>query len=264
MQLKHLNILDTVRRVQGFLVRQAAALGALVTAALSAQLDEAGTQLVSFQQEQGAAASAAKGETANQAAYRTNFYAKFMRPIARIAKARLKLAPDYSTLVAPSRGLRNGDFAGTAQTLVDTVAKYEKDFLAGGMATDFLAQMRAAIVQMNASKAAGDQAVSRRQAATKGIAQASMAARDAFVVLDSVIAPAVKHNASLLADWKSSKKIVPMLTTLPAQPTGLAPATPTTPASGPTPVAPSTAPTTPTPSNTPAATPASPTAPHAA
>ena len=48
MQLKHLNILDTVRRVQGFLVRQAAALGVLVTAALSAQLDDAGTQLVTF------------------------------------------------------------------------------------------------------------------------------------------------------------------------------------------------------------------------
>jgi hypothetical protein len=263
MQLKHLNVLDTVRRVQGFLVRQAAALGALVTAALSAQLDEAGTQLVSFQQEQGAAASAAKGETANQAAYRKDFYAKFMRPIARITKARLKNAPEYSLLVVPSRGLRNGDFAGTAQTLVDTAAKYEKDFLAGGMATDFLAQMRAAIAQLTASKAAGDQAVSRRQAATQGIAQASKAARDAIVVLDSAIAPAVKQNASLLADWKASKKIVPTLTTLPPQPTGLAPATPTTPAGSPTPVV-APAPTAPTPSTNSAATPASPTATPAA
>ena len=258
MQLKHLNILDTVRRVQGFLVRQAAALGALVTAALSTQLDEAGTQLVSFQQEQGAAANAAKGETANQAEYRKAFYAKFMRPIARIAKARLKLAPDFSTLVVPSRGLRNGDFGGTAQRLVDTAAKYEKDFLAGGMAPDFLTQMRTAITQLTASKAAGDQAVSRRQAATKGIAQASLAARDAFVVLDSAIAPAVKHNAALLADWKASKKIVPTLTTVPPQPTGLAPATPATPASGPTPVVAPAAPT------APAAAPASQTAPHAA
>jgi hypothetical protein len=105
IQLKHLNILDTVRRVQGFLVRQAAALGARVTAALSAQLDEAGTQLVTFQQDQGAAASAAKGETANQAEYRKDFYAKFMRPIARITKARLKSAPEYCLLVVPSRGL---------------------------------------------------------------------------------------------------------------------------------------------------------------
>jgi hypothetical protein len=104
MQLKHLNILDTVRRVQGFLVRQAAALGALVTAALSAQLDDDGTQLVTFQQEQGAAASAAKGATANQVAYRQHFYTKFMRPIARITKARLKTAPEYSVFVVPSRG----------------------------------------------------------------------------------------------------------------------------------------------------------------
>jgi hypothetical protein len=255
MQLKHLNILDTVRRVQGFLARQAAALGTLVTAALSTQLDDAGTQLVSFQQEQGAAASAAKGETTNQAEYRKDFYAKFMRPIARIAKARLKLAPDYSVLIAPSRGVRNGDFAGSAQTLVDTAAKYEKDFLLGGMATDFLAQMRTAIAQLTASKAAGDQAVSRRQAATNGIAQASLAARDAFVVLDSAIAPAVKKNAALLADWKSSKKIVAS-TTLPPQPVGLAPATPAAPASA-SPAVVSPAPT------APAAAPASPTAPPA-
>jgi hypothetical protein len=37
MQLKHLDVFDTVRRVQGFLVRQAAALGAIITAALHAQ-----------------------------------------------------------------------------------------------------------------------------------------------------------------------------------------------------------------------------------
>jgi hypothetical protein len=234
MQLKHLNILDTVRRVQGFLVRQAAALGAIVTAALHAQLDEAGTQLATFQQEQSAAASAAKGETANQAAFRKDFYAKFMRSITRITKARLKNAPDHAVLVAPSRGLRNGDFVSAAQTLVDTAAKYETDFLTGGMAPDFLAQMRTAIAQLIASKAAGDQAVSRRQAATQGIAQASLAARDAFVVLDSAIVPVAKQNAALLADWKASKKIV-ATTTLPPQPTGLAPATPAAPASDPSP-----------------------------
>ena len=258
MQLKHLNILDTVRRVQGFLVRQAAALGAIITAALHAQLDDAGTQLVTFQQEQGAAESAAKGETANRVAYRKDFYARFMRPIARITKARLKLAPDYAVLVAPSRGLRNGDFAGAAQTLVDTAAKYETDFLTGGMAPDFLAQMRTAITQLTASKAAGDQAVSRRQAATQGIAQASLAARDAFVVLDSVIVPAIKQNSALLADWKSSKKIVAN-TTLPPQPVGLAPASPAAPTSAPTPVAVPVAPVAPAPT-APAVAPASQTA----
>jgi hypothetical protein len=51
MQLKHLDVLDTVRRMQGFLARQAAALGAIITAALHAQLDDAGTQLVAFQPE---------------------------------------------------------------------------------------------------------------------------------------------------------------------------------------------------------------------
>jgi hypothetical protein len=221
VQLIHLNTLDALRRVQGFLDRQLTALGTIVTAALRGRLDDATTQLATFQVEQNTAAGAARSETANQAGYRKDFYARFMRPITRIAKASLRTTAEYVALVVPSSGVRNADFVGTAQALADAASKHEKAFVEGGMPVDFLTQLRAAITQLTASKAAGDGSLSRREAATKGIKDGSKIGHDVLVVLDSVIAPALKHNAALLADWKASKRIAATVTPLPAQPTGL-------------------------------------------
>jgi len=261
VQLIHLNTLDALRRVQGFLDRQLTALGTIVTAALRGRLDDATTQLATFQVEQNTAAGAARSETANQAAYRKDFYARFMRPITRIAKASLRTTAEYVALVVPSSGVRNADFVGTAQALADAASKHEKAFVDGGMPVDFLTQLRAAITQLTASKAAGDGSLSRREAATKGIKDGSKIGHDVLVVLDSVIAPAVKHNAALLADWKASKRIV-VATPLPAQPTGLPSTNPATAASDTT-AAPPAAPTA-TPSNTATVAPAPQTAKAAA
>jgi len=211
------------------------------------ELKHLGTQLATFQQEQGAAADAAKTATATQAAARKDFYTKFMRPIARIAQARVKKgAPEFASLIVPLRGLRKAQFPAAAQTLTDTAAQHEADLLTGGMVADFLTQMKAALAQLVAATAASDESTSRRQAATQGIAAASLAARDAIVVLDAAIVPAVKSNASLLADWKASKRIT-VPTTLPPQPVGLAPTTAATPATSASPAVTSPAPTAPAP-----------------
>jgi len=61
MQQAHLNTLDMVRRVQGFLDRYAATLGILIPAKLRARLDRAATQLAGFQVEQAAATGTARG-----------------------------------------------------------------------------------------------------------------------------------------------------------------------------------------------------------
>jgi hypothetical protein len=228
MQQTHLNTLDMVRRVQGFLDRLAAALGSLIPASLRARLDAAVTQLAAFQVEQAATTGTARGETAAQTALRKDFYTRFMRPIARNAKSSLKNVGEYPTLVVPSSKLRKGEFLGAAQAMADSATKYEKVFLDKGMPTDFLTQMRAAIAQMTASNDARDRNLSRREAATQGIKNTSQVAHEVLVNLDSIIGPALKHDPSMLADWKASKRVT-VPTPLPPQPTGLAPAGTTTP-----------------------------------
>ena len=220
MQQPHSATLDALRRVQVFLDAQATALGAVVPASLRARLDSAVTQLAGFQQEQTTAMGSATGETANQAVLRKDFRSQFMRPIARIAKGSLKTASDYPTLAIASSTLRNSDFASAAQSLSDTAAKYEKTLTDGGMPLDFLAQMKSALGQLTASKDAQDRSIARRKAATQGITDTDKIGHEVLVVLDSVIAPTLKKNGPLLADWKASKKIAGA-TPLPPQPTGL-------------------------------------------
>lgn len=225
MEVIYANILDALRRVQGFLDAQATALGSVIPASLRARLDGAVTQLAAFQVEQSAADGTARGEAANQVVLRKSFCAQFFQPIARIAKRSLKTVGEYPTLSVASARLKKSDFAAAAQALADSAAKYEKTFLDGGMQADFLAQMRAAIAQMATSKDAQDRNDSRGIAATQGIKDTDKIAHEVLVVLDSMIVPVLKHNASLLADWKASKRIAGV-TPLPPQPTGL-PATST-------------------------------------
>ena len=220
MQQFHLNTLDAVRRVQAFFDRHAAVIGSLVSPDTRAELDGDATQLATSQLEQSQTAGISRAETANQAVYRKDFYFRFMRPIRRIARAKLATAPELPDLVAPSTGVRNGDFVKNAEALASSAAKHEKVFVSKGMAADFLVQLNAAIAQLGASRDAQSEAAVRGQAATKSITEANKNARDLLAVLDSVITPAVRHNAQLLAEWKASKKIIGK-TALPPQPTGL-------------------------------------------
>jgi hypothetical protein len=231
-----------LRRVQGFLDRLAAILGALIPASLRARLDDTTTQLSTFQVEQAATTGTARGETANLALLRKDFYVRFMRPIARNAKSSLKDVGEYPTLVVGSSKLRKGDFLSAAQAMADSATKYEKTLLGHGMATDFLTQMRAAIAQLTTTNDDRDRNVARREAATQGIKSTSAVAHEIVVNLDAIVLPALKTNPSALADWKASKRVTSP-TALPAQPTGVAPAAPTSTSAGaPAAVPPSTTP----------------------
>ena len=227
MKLSHSNTLDALRRVQGFLDAHAAALGPIIPASLRARLDAVVTQLAGFQVEQNAADGTAHGEAVNQAELRKTFVTQFMEPIRHLAKGALKTSADFPALSVASSRLRKSDFLGAAQSLADAAAKYEKVFTDGGMPADFLTQLHEAIATMTASKVAQDRSVARRAAATQGITATDKTAKEVVGVLNGVIAPALKKNTSLLADWKSSKRIVPAPTPLPPQPTGI-PATNTT------------------------------------
>src|SRR5579864_4939731 len=110
MQATDVRALDAGRRVQVFLDAQAATVGKVVAPSLRAKLDDSVTQLAGFQDEQGTADGAAKGETANQAALRDDLFQKFMVPIARTAKIALKSAPEFPKLVVSALARRKADF----------------------------------------------------------------------------------------------------------------------------------------------------------
>jgi hypothetical protein len=61
-----------------------------VPAPLRAQLDASVTQIASLQAEQGANASAAKGETAKQKLLRGDLYAHLLNPVGGVARKQLR------------------------------------------------------------------------------------------------------------------------------------------------------------------------------
>jgi hypothetical protein len=221
VKLSQSNTLDALRRVQGFLDAQAAALGPIIPASLRARLDAAVTSLTGFQVEQATADGTAHGEVVNQAALRKAFVVQFMDPIANLAKGALKTSPDFPTLTVASSRLRQGDFLGAAQSLADTAAKYETVLVADGMPTDFLTSLHEAIATMTASKLSQERATSRRGAATQGIKDTDTTAKQILGALNGVVETALAKNTSLLADWKNSKRISPASTPLPPLPTGI-------------------------------------------
>jgi hypothetical protein len=237
MQSTHFTVFDTGHRVQGFLDAQAAAVGILVPAALRAQLDDAVTQGAAFQLEQGASTSAAKGETSKQQLIRDDLYARFLHPVEGIAKKKLKgvaSVTELASLVISAAFRHSNKLLTKAIELADAAAKYEKVFVDNGLAADFIAQLRAGIAEVTASEAARVRQLSRRAAATTGIATSDKAIRATVDSMNRVLKPALKSNQPLLTDWMASKRIRQLaVTPIPtgSVSTSAGPATPTTPAS---------------------------------
>lgn len=252
MQSTHFTVFDTGRRVQGFLDAQAAAIGTAVPTTLRVQLDDAVTQGAAFQLEQGASGAAAKGETSRQQLIRDDLFAKFLHPVEGVAKKKLKGAAtvtELSSLVISSAFKHGNKLLAKATELADAAAKYEKIFVDNGLPADFIAQLRAGIAEVTASEATRGRQLSRRTAATTGIATSDKAIRATVDSMNRVLRPALKPNPALLADWMASKRIRQLVVT--PTPTGsvsaltgpaaatppTGPVTPTTPASGSTPAA---------------------------
>jgi hypothetical protein len=250
MKSTHFPVLDTGRRVQGFLDAQAAALGAAVPATLRAQLDDGVAQGTAFQLEQGASTSAAKGETSKQQLIRDDLYARFLHPVEGVAKKKLKgvaSVTEFASLVISSAFRHGNKLLSKATELADAAVKYEKIFVDNGLPADFIAQLKAGLADITASEAARGRQVSRRTAATAGLVAADKAIRATVDSLNRALRPALKKNPPLLADWMASKQIRKLVVTpLPTgspgapaspatQPPSAGPATPATPASPTTP-----------------------------
>jgi hypothetical protein len=207
MQQTQLKVGAMGSRVQGFLTAHATELGVTLPPDLRTKLDAAMAQLTAAQAEQGAAEDAAKTATATQKAIRKDMNDRLLRPIARVAKADLKGAPDFDALIVPAGSMAKGVFVSRLNRLADAAVNHEKEFLARLLPTDFIAQLRAAAAQFSATSDSHDRSMSRRTAATSAIAAAERVIREEVAVLNRTLPPHLKSNPALLADWVASSKI---------------------------------------------------------
>src|SRR5258708_33294392 len=98
---------DAGRRVQGFLDTNAPSIGTAVPPSLRAKVDAAVSQLVQLRLDQEEGTAAAKGETVNQAAVRSDLFKHLVAPIGQVAKINLRQSNNLPALGDPA-ALRSG------------------------------------------------------------------------------------------------------------------------------------------------------------
>jgi hypothetical protein len=216
MKKTHVKAQTVGYRVQGFLDAHADVVAGVVRPEVRAELDRLVQQLDGYAVEQTTTTSGALTATAAQSQLRRQFYELFIKRIARITKRVIGRVPEFDAMVLKADVTEEPSFLATANALADAVQKYEAVFVANGMASDFVAQMHAAIGQLMTTTATRDRQVGRRVGSTAGLAAADKAFRELLGQLDALLVPALKNNPAVLADWKAVSRIPqPPVTPLP-------------------------------------------------
>ena len=206
MKLVHLKALDTGRRVQGFLDRNAVAIEDHVSPRCRQNLDEVVEQIAAFQLEQSVAADIARGETAQQVASRHALYRVYLAPMKRIARRKLTGTAQYPIFVVPATIIRHGDFLRAAINAAEAAALYEQVFVDSGMPADFLERFREGIAALTASSQSRRDQLTLRSETTAGLDVMESALRDIVGVIDGLLTPVLAADYSLLAGWKTAKR----------------------------------------------------------
>jgi hypothetical protein len=135
-------------------------------------------------------------------------YDAFIAPIAGIAKVALTKAPEYQNLTAPALTKRKLSFVTRATEVVNAAEKYQALMIEHGMASDFVAQFRAALAEVVASRTSRGTLATQRSEATAGIRAADKAVRHSLRLVDRQLKPTLKLNPALAGAWATAKKVV--------------------------------------------------------
>lgn len=233
-------VLQTLRRARTFLDAHDPTLGLSGTDARKA-LDETIEQLTEQSVTQDRGARGSRGETEKQRAGRFILRAYHMRPIAEIAKLRLRDVPEFGALRMPAGSTAVEQLLAAATAMADAARPHEQVLITNGLAPSFIADLRAAVVALRDS--IDDRGGHRltRSGATQGLVTAERRGRSVLKVLDAIVLLRVRNDQQLTGAWMAARRIHrPHVSShaeaLPpavlAAPTPPAPATPSTPVPG--------------------------------
>ena len=206
MQLRQLRTLESARRVQAFIDEHCTAAETSLPYTLRDRFDAAVEELAAHQLEQELAAAMARCETANHTDLRRDLYYRFIRPIGIVASLALRSAPEFHILVLPTGSLQTRHFRHRAIRLTEAAELYAALFASHGLPDDFIDQLRAALAQLAELAEARERNRQRQIEATHGLREASRSVRRLVDLIDSVLAPKIKRDQTLLATWIASRR----------------------------------------------------------
>ena len=212
-------VLETLRAVQQFLDDNTAAVGPGLDSSRRS-LDDAATNLAAYVVHQDGGARGVLGATQKLRALRTGLRFDHMRPIAEIAKRKLPAKPEFMALKLPLANVSTAGLIAAAQAMADTAALHAQTFIDLGLAPDFIARLRASANELIQTMGARSQHRLKRSGATTGLAAEDKQGRSIIKLLDSLVRPRIRSNATLIGAWnaairsrKTPKTIVPAINT---------------------------------------------------
>jgi hypothetical protein len=242
-------VLETLRGVQRFLDDNSALLDGVSSSGARKDLDDIVAQLLGHAVNQVGGHRTSQAETAKQQQLRFALRFDHMRPIAEIARQKLRQQPEFTKLSLPPDKFKGAKLTTAARDMANAAQTYNDVFVQAGLAADFVAQLRTAADRLDESIGVRGQSQQQRGGATTGLETETTRARAAIRVLDSLVRPKLGSNASLLREWDIAKHIHRARTTVSA-PSTSQPSAATTPTATPSTATPPTAtPSTAVPSN---------------
>jgi hypothetical protein len=199
-------VLESLRRVQAFLDRNGEVLEPVIKST-GTQLAEVVDQLTRLAVRQDGGTRGGQGETAKQRGLRTTLRVSHMRPIAEVAKLRLREVPDFHALTMPLSNASTQRLITAANAMADAAAPHAAVLVENGLPADFLAQLRAAAEAVISSIAGRSTHQGARSGATAGLLAEEKRGRVVLKVLDSQVIQVLVGNDKLLAEWKLAKKV---------------------------------------------------------
>jgi hypothetical protein len=206
MNRQQSHVLETLRQVQVFLDTNAAVVGPTI-ASSRRSLDDVVAQLTSHSTAQESGNIASRGETARQRTLRSNLRQNHMRPIAEVAKQKLRDVPEFHSLTMPPSNATSAQLVARASAMADAAQSYEQVFTAVGLPDDFIPTLRSTAGDVSKSIDDRKQHAGKRSGATAGLQAEEKRGRSMLRLMDALVVPRLGSNDALLAEWKSAKRV---------------------------------------------------------
>ena len=199
-------VLETLRRAQTFLGANKALLEPVIKST-GESLDDVLARLAQHAVSQDGGARAGRGETAKQRALRATLRFTHMRPIAEIAKLKLRDVPEFHALTMPPFNATAPRLIAAAGAMADGAKPHTEVFVGSGLPADFVEKLLAASEAVSQSLAGRDSHQGKRSGATAGLIAEEKRGRVVLKVLDSLVTPLLGSDDQRLAEWKAAKQV---------------------------------------------------------
>ena len=165
MKHRQSHVLETLRQTQVFLDTHGATLGPAI-ASSRRTLDDVVSQLTTHATAQEGGKISSRGETARQRVLRRALRNDGMKPIAEVARQKLRDVPEFHAFRMPPTNATATQLVAHAQAMADAASVHEQLFKEVGLPDDFLTGLRSLANEVTRSIADRKQHGSKRSGAT--------------------------------------------------------------------------------------------------